>query len=67
VFCRVLDALPSFFIGHSAKKSLSNAALSKVLHSVTIAFTESMTLGTEIHSEKTYLTSVKHSVNGGAR
>jgi hypothetical protein len=39
--CRVLS------IVHSARKSLSSAALGKVLLSVTTVFTESRTLGTE--------------------
>jgi hypothetical protein len=46
---------------------LSSAALGKVLLSVTTAFTESRTLGTEIHSAKKSLPSAKHSANGGAR
>jgi hypothetical protein len=40
--CRVL------FVGHSAKKPLPSAALSKVLLSVTSPFTECRTLGTEM-------------------
>jgi hypothetical protein len=40
-----------FFAGHSTKKSLSSAALGKVLLSVTTAFTESRTLGKEIFVE----------------
>jgi hypothetical protein len=55
--CRVLDALPSAFCW----------ALGKVLLSVTSVFTESRTLGIEIHSVKKSLPSVKHSANGGAR
>jgi hypothetical protein len=54
-------------VGHSAKKSLPTAALNKVLLLVTTVFTESRTLGTEIHSAKKSLSSAKHSVNGGAR
>jgi hypothetical protein len=53
--CRVL------FLGHSAKKPLPRAALDKVLLSVTSSFTESITLGTETHSTKTYLSRGKHS------
>jgi hypothetical protein len=53
--CRVL------FVGHSANTSLPRAALGKVLHSVTISFTECRTLDTEIHSVKTSLPSDKHS------
>jgi hypothetical protein len=53
--CRVL------FIGHSAKKTLSRAALGKVLRSVKSLFTECRTLGTAKHSAKTSLPSVKHS------
>jgi hypothetical protein len=53
--CRVL------FLGHSAKKPLPRAALSKVLLSVTSSFTECRTLGTETHSVKTYLPSGEHS------
>jgi hypothetical protein len=49
---RVLGALPSVFVGHSAKKSLPSAALGKVLLSVTTVFAESRTLGTGIHSAK---------------
>jgi hypothetical protein len=49
------------FVGHSTKKPLSSAALGKVLLSVTIAFAESRTLGTEIHSVKMSLPSAKHS------
>jgi hypothetical protein len=61
VLCRVLS------IGHSAKTSLPSVALDKVLLSVTTSFTESRTLGTEIHSAKKSLSSAKHSANGGAR
>jgi hypothetical protein len=43
--CRVL------FVAHSAKKSLSSATLGKVLLSVTITFTESMTLGKDLFVE----------------
>jgi hypothetical protein len=53
--CRVL------FVGHSAKKPLSSAALGKVLLSVNNVFTESRTLGTDVHSAKISLPSVKHS------
>ena len=53
--CRVL------FIGHSAKKSLSSAALGKVLRSVKSLFTECRTLGTAKHSAKIALPRVKHS------
>jgi hypothetical protein len=42
-------------------------ALGKVLFSVTIAFTESRTLGTERHSAKTVLPSAKHSTNDDSR
>jgi hypothetical protein len=55
--CRVLGALPSAFC----------RALGKVLLSVTTVFTESRTLGTEIHSAKKSLPSAKHSANGNAR
>jgi hypothetical protein len=65
--CRVLDALPSAFCRALGKKSLPSATLGKVLLSVMIAFTESRTLGTEIHSAKKSLPSVNHSANGGAR
>jgi hypothetical protein len=51
------------FVGHSAKTSLPRAALGKVLHSVSISFIECRTLGTEIHSVKTSLSSGKHSAN----
>jgi hypothetical protein len=61
MFCRVLS------IGHSTKKSLPSAALGKVLLLVAISFTESRTLGIEIHSAKKSLPSVEHSVNGSAR
>jgi hypothetical protein len=44
--CRVL------FVGHSAKTSLSSAALGKVLLLVTTTFTKSRTLGTRRHSAK---------------
>jgi hypothetical protein len=50
------------FVGHSAKKPLPRAVLGKVLHSVTITFTECRTLGTEIHSTKTALSSAKPSI-----
>jgi hypothetical protein len=53
--CRVL------FIGHSAKPTLPSAALSKVLRSVKILFTECGTLGTPQHSAKTALPRVRHS------
>jgi hypothetical protein len=59
--CRVLS------IGHSAKKSLSSAALGKVPLSVTTAFTESRTLDTGRYSAKTTLPSVKHSAKGNTR
>jgi hypothetical protein len=49
------------FVEHSAKKSLPRAALGKVWLSVTSLFTECRTLGTERHSAKTGLPSVKHS------
>jgi hypothetical protein len=50
------------FIGHSAKKTLSSAALGNVLRSVKSLFTECRTLGTEKHSAKRLLPSGKHSV-----
>jgi hypothetical protein len=53
--CQVL------FIGHSAKKTLTSAALGKVLRSVKSLFTECRTLGTAKHLAKTALPSVKHS------
>jgi hypothetical protein len=56
-----------FFVGHSAKKPLSSAALSKVLLSVTATFVESRTLGTGIHLAKISLPSAKHSMKGDAR
>jgi hypothetical protein len=59
--CRVPTALPSAFIGHSAKKTLPSAALGKVLRSVKSLFIECRTLGTAKHSAKTALPSVKHS------
>jgi hypothetical protein len=65
--CRVLSPFPSVFVMHSAKTSLPSAALSKVLLSVTTAFTESRTLGTRRHLAKTALPSAKHSVNSDAR
>jgi hypothetical protein len=49
--CRVL------FVGHSAKKSLSSAALGKILLSITSSFTECRTLDTEIYSAKMSLPS----------
>jgi hypothetical protein len=55
VLCRVL------FVGHSVKKPLPSAALGKVLLSVTNEFTESRTLGTELHSANISLPSAKHS------
>jgi hypothetical protein len=55
--CQVLS------IGHSAKKSLSSAALGKVLLSITTTFTESRTLSTEIHPAKKSLPSAKHPTN----
>jgi hypothetical protein len=61
--CRVLAALPSAFIGHSAKPTLPSAALGKVLRSIKSLFTECRTLGTAKHSAKTALPSVKHSTN----
>jgi hypothetical protein len=50
----VLGALPSGFCRapHSTKKSLSSAALEKVLLSVAITFTERRTLGIGRHSTK---------------
>jgi hypothetical protein len=59
--CRVL------FVGHSAKKSFSSAALGKVLLSVTTMFTKSRTLDIDRHSTKTSLSSVKRSANGDAQ
>jgi hypothetical protein len=55
------------FIGHSAKKNLTSAALGKVLRSVKSLFTECRTLGTEKHSAKTALPSGKHSAKGRQR
>jgi hypothetical protein len=49
------------FVGYSAKIPLPRAALGKVLHSVTISFTECRALGTELHSAKTTLPSVEPS------
>jgi hypothetical protein len=49
--CRVPGALPSAFC----------RALGKVLLSVTSSFTECRTLGIEIHSTKTSLSSAEHS------
>jgi hypothetical protein len=43
------------FVGHSAKKPLSSAALGKVLLSVMTAFTKSRALSIEIHSAKAAL------------
>jgi hypothetical protein len=59
--CRVL------FVGHSTNKSLSSAALGKVLLSVTTTFTESRALGTEIHSAKKHVLSAKHLAKNGPR
>jgi hypothetical protein len=50
-----------FFIGRSVKKTLSRAALGKVLRSVKSLFTERGTIGTEEHSANTALSSGKHS------
>jgi hypothetical protein len=61
VLCRV------FFVGHSAKPSLSSVTLGKVLLSVTTTFTESRTLGTRRHLAKTTLSSAKHSAKSNAR
>jgi hypothetical protein len=57
-------ALPS--ARHFAKcflsgNTLSSVVLGKIQLSVTNTFTESRTLGTEIHSAKTSLPSAKHS------
>jgi hypothetical protein len=52
------------FVGHSAKKALPRAALSKVRLSAKSLFTECCTLGTGPHSVKTSLPSVKHSAKG---
>jgi hypothetical protein len=52
------------FVGHSAKKALPSAALGKTRRSATRLFTECWTLGTERHSAKTDLPSVKHSAQG---
>jgi hypothetical protein len=49
------------FVGHSAKKHLSSAALGKVLFSVTNSFAERRTLGKELHLTKISLPSAKHS------
>jgi hypothetical protein len=59
--CRVL------FIGHSTKKSLSSAALDKVMLPVMTTFTESRTISTQRHSAKTSLPSAKHSAKTDAR
>jgi hypothetical protein len=52
------------FVGHSAQKDLPSAALGKARLSATRLFTECWTLGTERHSAKTSLPSVKHSAKG---
>jgi hypothetical protein len=52
------------FVGHSAQKDLLSAALGKARLSATRLFTECWTLGTERHSAKTSLPSVKHSAKG---
>jgi hypothetical protein len=52
------------FVGHSTKKDLPSAALGKARLSATRLFTECWTLGTERHSAKTSLPSVKHSAQG---
>jgi hypothetical protein len=62
VFAECSALCQVFFVGHSAKKPLSSAALGKVLLSVTTMFAESRTLGTGKHSAKISLPSVKHSV-----
>jgi hypothetical protein len=49
------------FVGHSAKTALTRAALGKVRLSAKSLFTECWTLGTEPHSAKTSLPSVKPS------
>jgi hypothetical protein len=73
LFCRVsnnyrnLALCRVFFVGYSTKKSLSSAALGKVLLSVTTTFTESKTPGTEKHSAKTPLSSAQHSANDNSR
>jgi hypothetical protein len=59
VECRPLCRVP--FVGHSAKKALSRAALGKARLSATSLFTECWTLGTGPQSAKTSLPSVKHS------
>jgi hypothetical protein len=55
--CQVIDTLPSAFY----------QALGKVPLSVSIAFTESRTLGTGRHSAKTTLLSDKHSAKNNVR
>jgi hypothetical protein len=53
-----------FFVGHSAKKAFTSAALGKARLSANRLFTECWTLGTGRHSAKTSLPSVKHSAKG---
>jgi hypothetical protein len=60
--CWILCWVP--FVGHSAKKALSRAALGKVRLSAQRLFTECWTLGRGQHSAKTSLPSVKHSAKG---
>jgi hypothetical protein len=56
VECWILCRVP--FVGHSAKKALSRAALDKVRLSAKSLFTECWTLGTGPYSAKTSLPSV---------
>jgi hypothetical protein len=62
LFAKCLALCPVLSVG-----SLPSAALGKVLLSVTSTFTESRTLGTEIHSANKSLLNAKHSSNSGAR
>jgi hypothetical protein len=55
--CQPLCRVP--FVGHSTKQALPRAALGKARLSATSLFTESWTFGTEPHSAKTRLPSVK--------
>jgi hypothetical protein len=50
LFAECLALYRVLFVRHSTKMSLSSTTLGKIVLSVTIAFTESRTLGIEIHS-----------------
>jgi hypothetical protein len=52
LFAECLRLCRVFFVGHSAKKSLSSVALDTVLLSITTTFNESITLDIDRHSAR---------------